>query len=55
MPLTQDHIDELKKIHKEDFGEELTDKEAWEMGTRLVNLFGLLLQAESERLNNKRT
>ena len=44
MPLQQHHIDELKAIHKSDFGEELSDKEAWEMGTRLVELFRLLLK-----------
>jgi len=47
MPLTQDHINELKEIYKGTFGEDLTNEEAWEIGTRLVNLFRLLLQKET--------
>jgi hypothetical protein len=39
MLLTREDIEELKKIHKERFGEELTDDEAWEMGRRLMRLF----------------
>ncbi len=38
MPLTQEAIDDLKKIHFEEYGEELTNDEAWEMGVRLLNL-----------------
>ncbi len=48
MSLEQHHIDELKRIHKEDFGEDLTDDEAWEMGHRLVNLFRLLLSHDND-------
>jgi len=42
MSLNQKAIDELKKIHFEEFGEELTNQEAWDMGIRLVNLFKTL-------------
>lgn len=42
MPLSQKNVDELKKIYKETVGEELTDKEAWEMAIRLLNLFRIL-------------
>jgi hypothetical protein len=55
MPLQQHHIDELKRIHKEDFGDELSDKEAWEMGTRLVNLFRLLLKDNPKPKDGVRT
>lgn len=51
MPLTQQHVDELKAIHKADFGEDLSDEEAWEMGTNLVNLFRLLLTADRLKEN----
>jgi hypothetical protein len=44
MLLTREDIEELKKIHKERFGEELTDDEAWEMGRRLMRLFGVLMR-----------
>lgn len=42
MPLTQKNVDELKKIYQEAVGEELTDKEAWDMAIRLLNLFRVL-------------
>lgn len=42
--LTQKDIEELKEIYYEEFGEELTDEEAWEMGERLINLFYILTQ-----------
>ncbi len=40
--LSQEAIDELKAIHKEEFGEDLTDDEAREMGNRLLRVFSLL-------------
>lgn len=43
MLLTREDIEELKKIHKERFGEELADDEAWEMGRRLMRLFDVLM------------
>ena len=43
MPITQHDIDRLKEIYKRQYKEELSDKEAWEMGIRLINLFRLLL------------
>jgi hypothetical protein len=42
MPLTQKAIDELKAIHKKLTGEELSDKEALEMGINLLNLFSAI-------------
>ena len=44
MLLTQDDIDELKKIHKEVSGEELSDAEAREIGKRLLRLYEILAQ-----------
>lgn len=49
MPLQQTDIDELKKLYKEDVGEEISDEEAWAMGTRLLNLYRLL--DKYQRLN----
>ena len=40
--LSKESIKEFKKIYKEEFGEEISDKEAFEQGTNLVNFFGLL-------------
>lgn len=51
MPLTQNNIDELKQIYKEEHGKELSDKEAWDMGIRLVSLFRLLLQHKNIKRN----
>jgi len=42
MPLDQNAIDELKKIHLEETGEELTNDEAWEMGIGLLKLMKAL-------------
>lgn len=42
MPLSQKNVDELKKIYKETVGADLSDKEAWEMAIRLLNLFRIL-------------
>lgn len=49
MPLTQEAIDKLKKIHFEEYGEELSNQEAWDMGTRLVNLFKTIVKHEFEQ------
>lgn len=39
MSLDQKAIEKLKQIHFEEFGERLTNQEAWDMGIRLVNIF----------------
>lgn len=39
MPLDQNAINELKEIYLKEFGEKLSDQEAWEMGISLVNIF----------------
>lgn len=43
MPLNQQHINELKKIYRHDNGDDLSDKDAWAMGIRLIAMFRLLL------------
>jgi hypothetical protein len=53
MPLTQQAIDELKQIHKEEFGEELANDEAWDMGIRLINLFTHLSKVKQLKANDK--
>jgi hypothetical protein len=56
MPLDQKAIDKLKKIHLEEYGEELTNQEAWDMGIRLINLFKTLVRrpksCDSDGLDN---
>ena len=46
MSLTQQSINDLKQIHKEEYGEDLTDQEAWDMGIQLLNLAKALTQGE---------
>ncbi len=54
MPLSQELLNELKDILKEDFGEELNPKELFEVGNCLVSYFGLLAKIHSRnRLENK--
>jgi hypothetical protein len=48
MPILQHHINEFKEIYWKQTGEELPDKEAWEMTIRLANLFRLLLQDKQD-------
>lgn len=42
MLLTQKDIDELKEIYRLEYHKELPDNEAWEMGHRLLRIFGIL-------------
>jgi hypothetical protein len=40
--LSQEALAEFKATYKEEFGEELSDKEAHEMALRLLRFFGIL-------------
>ena len=42
MPVSKERLDELKKIIKEDYGKELSDKEVSEIGNGFVDYFSLL-------------
>ncbi|MBU0598126.1 hypothetical protein KKF61_03975 [Patescibacteria group bacterium] len=46
MPLEQHHIDKFKEIYKKQYGEEISDDEAWLMAENLINLFKLLMDKE---------
>ncbi len=48
MPLKQTDINQLKAIYREETGQTLSDAEAWAMGTRLIELFRLLLRVNDE-------
>jgi len=54
MPLTQQDIDELKQIHKEEYGEDLSNEEAWDMGIRLVNLAKTLCTVKRPKTEEKK-
>jgi hypothetical protein len=53
MQLSKEAIEEYKKIYKEVEGEEISDKEAFEQATRLVNLFEVLLKVDNEIKSDK--
>jgi hypothetical protein len=42
--LGREAIDEFKSVYKEEFGEDLSDDEAREMGLRLLNFLKFLLE-----------
>lgn len=48
MHLSKEAIEEYKKIYKKVEGKEISDEEAREQGTRLINLFRLLLKIDNE-------
>ena len=53
MPLSQKAIDELKQIFKEEFKEDLSDQEAWEMGHSLLNFFSIILRPLPDEANQE--
>lgn len=42
MPLSEKAIQEFKQIYKEEFNEDLSDQEAFEMATNLMELFKVI-------------
>lgn len=54
MQLSKETIEEFKQIYKEEFGEEISDQEAYELGSRLITLYKTLWQIECRyRLRQK--
>ena len=49
MQFTDEELDELRAIYREDFGGEITREQALEIGTRLVNLIDLLRRRPPKR------
>jgi len=47
MPLSRDAINELKAIYSSEFGENLSDRDAWEMGHRLLRIFETITRSPS--------
>ena len=46
MQLSKEAIEEFKQIYKEEFGEEISNQEAYEQGIRLITLFKIFCQIE---------
>ena len=48
MQLSKEAIEEYKKIYKEVEGKEISDEEAREQGTRIINLFRVFLRVDGK-------
>jgi len=44
MPLNNHHIEELKNLYRQEMGEDLSDREAWDMSQRLISLHRLVIR-----------
>lgn len=53
MSLTQKDIEELKEIYRQEFGEDISNEEAWEMGRSLIQIFSILAEPISEEAKKK--
>ena len=57
MDIPPEAINEFKEIYREEFGEELSDEEAYETGRNLISLFEIICrpipQDNKEYLKNK--
>lgn len=40
--ISEKALKEFKEIYKEEFGEDISDEEAIDLGTRLINLFKVI-------------
>lgn len=54
MQPSKEAIKEFKQIYKKEFGKEISDQEAYEQGSRLVNFFKLLYEIDSRGKNEKK-
>jgi len=46
MPISEEHVTKFQKLYEEKYGEKLTRQEAYDVGSRLVNFFELLLKID---------
>lgn len=53
MTLSKESIEEFKRIYKDEHGQDLTDQEAYEMGSRLVGFFDILWKCSIEDSKRK--
>lgn len=49
MPLNQKHINKLQEIYFRQYGVDLPDGEAWEIGTGLLDLYRLLAHSAQQQ------
>ena len=48
-------IEEFKEIYKQEFGEDLSDKEALEKATRVINLFQVIYKPIPKKRGRRRS
>lgn len=48
MDIPQKDLEEFKRIFKEDYGEDLSDKEAYHLATKVLGLFRVITRPEKE-------
>ena len=53
MTLSKESIEKFKRIYKDEHGQDLTDQEAYEMGSRLVGFFDILWKCSIEDSKRK--
>ena len=52
--LSKQAIEEYRKIFKEEFGQDITEAEAEEQGTRLLKFFEILIKVDQRNKNKKK-
>jgi hypothetical protein len=53
LKLSKEAIEELKEIYRKEFGKEISDEEAQEMGIRLIRFFKIILRPIPREMDNK--
>ncbi len=52
MMIDKEVLDKFKSIYKEEFGEEITDREAEDKFGRLINVLGIIFKYVNKDANN---
>jgi hypothetical protein len=53
MILPREAIEEFKQIYKKEFGEELSDQDATERATKLLDLYKVIYKSKLQKENDK--
>lgn len=52
MQLSNEAIQDFKRIYKKEYGKDISDEEANELGLNFLNFFKIILKKPPEKLNN---
>ncbi len=55
MPLKQKHIEQFKTMFEKEQGRVLSDEEAWEMASNILDYARLLLEIAEEQINSEKS